>query len=68
MQIVQLVLAFYSQLLQNGVMTRNEVRALEDLPAHTGADQLTVQLNLTPIELLGQTNEQTKDKSRSALM
>lgn len=55
--------AFYSQLLQNGVMTRNEVRALEDLPAHTGADQLTVQLNLTPIELLGRTNEQTKDKT-----
>jgi HK97 family phage portal protein len=54
---------FYSQLLQNGVMTRNEVRALEDLPAHTGADQLTVQLNLTPIELLGRTNEQTKDQT-----
>lgn len=54
--------SFYSQLLQNGVMTRNEVRALEDLPAHSGADQLTVQLNLTPIELLGKNNEQTKDK------
>lgn len=53
--------SFYSQLLQNGVMSRNEVRALEDLPAVTGADQLTVQLNLTPIELLGRTNEQTKD-------
>lgn len=54
---------FYSQLLQNGVMTRNEVRALEDLPAHAGADQLTVQLNLTPIELLGKNNEQTKNES-----
>ena len=53
--------SFYSQLLQNGVITRNEVRALEDLPEHAGADQLTVQLNLTPIELLGRTNEQTKD-------
>lgn len=50
---------FYSQLLQNGVMTRNEVRALEDLPKHSGADQLTVQLNLTPIDQLGiKDNEQ----------
>lgn len=55
--------SFYSQLLQNGVMTRNEVRALEDLPAHAGADQLTVQLNLTPIDLLGRNNEQTKDQA-----
>lgn len=52
---------YYSQMLQNGVMTRNEVRALEDLPSHTGADQLTVQLNLTPIELLGKTNDRPKD-------
>ncbi len=50
---------FYSQLLQNGVMTRNEVRALEDLPKHSGADQLTVQLNLTPIDQLG-----TKDNEQ----
>jgi hypothetical protein len=42
-------------------MTRNEVRALEDLPSHTGADQLTVQLNLTPIELLGKPNDRPKD-------
>lgn len=53
--------SYYSTLLQNGVFTRNEVRALEDLPAHAGADQLTVQLNLTPIELLGRNDEQTKD-------
>lgn len=49
---------FYSTLLQNGVMTRNEVRGLEDLPEHANADQLTVQLNLTPIDQLGKTNEQ----------
>lgn len=53
--------SFYSTLVQNGIMTRNDVRALEDLPAHAGADQLTVQLNLTPIELLGRNDEQTKD-------
>ena len=55
--------SYYSTMTQNGIMTRNEVRALEDLPAHAGADQLTVQLNLTPIELLGKNNEQTKNES-----
>ncbi len=54
---------YYSTMLQNGVLTRNEVRDLEDKPAYSGADQLTVQLNLTPIELLGKNNEQTKNKS-----
>ena len=45
-------------------MSRNEVRELEELPPVEGADSLTVQLNLTPIEMLqavanqktGQTN------------
>lgn len=55
--------SYYSTMTQNGIMTRNEARALEDLPAHAGADQLTVQLNLTPIELLGKNNEQTKNES-----
>lgn len=48
---------YYSTMLQNGVFTRNEVRELEDKPAYKGADQLTVQLNLTPLEKLGQSNE-----------
>lgn len=48
---------FYSQMLQNGVMSRNEVRDLEDLPKREGADDLTVQLNLTPIHKLGLDNE-----------
>lgn len=46
--------SFYTAMLQNGVMTRNEIRALENLPPVEGADQLTVQLNLTPIENLGE--------------
>lgn len=49
---------FYSQMINNGVMTRNEVRKLEDLPPHEGADQLTVQLALTPLDRLGKTDEQ----------
>lgn len=46
--------SFYTALLQNGVMTRNEVRALENLPPVEGADQLTVQLNLTSIDKIGE--------------
>lgn len=46
--------SFYAQMLQNGVMSRNEVRELEDLPPVAGADSLTVQLNLTPIDRLNE--------------
>lgn len=41
--------SFYSQMAQNGVMTRNEIRRKENLPPHEGADELTVQVNLTPV-------------------
>lgn len=51
--------SFYSQMLNNGVMTRNEVRGLENLPAIAGADQLTVQLALTPLDQLGATPNDT---------
>lgn len=44
---------FYMSALQNGWMTRNEVRVLEDLPPIAGGDGLTVQLNLTTIENVG---------------
>lgn len=45
--------AFYTSALQNGWLTRNEVRELEDLPPLDGGDELTVQLNLTPLKDLG---------------
>jgi len=41
--------AFYSQAAQNGWLTRNEIRSLENLPPHEGGDELTVQVNLTPV-------------------
>ena len=44
---------FYAQMLQNGVMSRNDVRRLEDLPPVDGGDELTVQLNLTTINQIG---------------
>ncbi|MBS6156851.1 MAG: phage portal protein [Sutterella sp.] len=47
----------YSKALQNGFMTRNEVRKLENLPTVDGADALTAQNNLVPLDRLGeQTN------------
>jgi HK97 family phage portal protein len=45
--------ALYSTLSQNGIMTRNEIRAREDLPAMPGGDSLTVQAQLIPLEQLG---------------
>lgn len=46
--------AWYSQMTQNGIMTRDECRVKENLPRHGGnAGVLTVQTNLTPIDKLG---------------
>lgn len=42
--------AFYASAVQNGWMTRNEVRLKDNLPPVTGADDLTVQVNMTPIQ------------------
>lgn len=45
--------AFYSQMAQNGVMSRNEIRKLENLPPVEGGDDLTAQSNLVPLGSLG---------------
>lgn len=45
--------AFYSSASQNGWMTRNEIRALEDWPRKDGGDELTAQTNLAPLHMLG---------------
>ncbi|MNM43658.1 Phage portal protein [compost metagenome] len=45
--------AFYSTALQNGWMSRNEVRRLENLPPVEGGDILTVQSNMMPIAMIG---------------
>jgi len=43
---------FYSTMAQNGLMSRNEIRKKENLPMIEGADDLTVQVNLSPIDAL----------------
>lgn len=45
--------AIYSTFAQNGISTRNEMRALENRPPMPGGDQLTVQSNLVPLDQLG---------------
>jgi len=42
-----------SKAVQNGLMTRNEWRQLENLPRVDGADDLTAQSNLLPVQKLG---------------
>ena len=46
---------FYSKALQNGYMTRNEVRGKENLPKSNdeGMDDYTVQVNMTMIDKVG---------------
>jgi phage portal protein BeeE len=46
----------YAKLVQNGLKTRNECRQLENDPPDPSplANQLTVQSNLVPLNLLGQ--------------
>jgi HK97 family phage portal protein len=44
---------FYNSALQNGWMTRNEVRAKENLNRADGLDDYTVQMNMAPVGMLG---------------
>lgn len=44
--------AFFATYAQNGIMSRNEIRKKENLKPVGGADQLTVQVNLTPVDQL----------------
>lgn len=44
---------FYASALQNGWMSRNEVRAKENLNSEGGLDEYTCQTNLAPVGMLG---------------
>lgn len=58
--------AFYNIALQNGWMSRNEVRRLENMSPIPGGDAYTVQVNLTPLEKLGASTSQA-DAARAAM-
>jgi HK97 family phage portal protein len=45
---------YYAQMTQNGLMSRNEVRARMNLPPVEGGDALTAQTNLAPLDKLGE--------------
>ncbi|MGC8423239.1 phage portal protein [Mixta calida] len=49
--------AYYTTALQNGWMSRNDVRRLENMPPIAGGELYTVQLNLTPLEDLKQNSQ-----------
>ncbi|EFB3215578.1 TPA: phage portal protein [Enterobacter cloacae] len=48
--------AYYTSALQNGWMSRNDVRRLENMPPIEGGDIYTVQLNLTQLKNLENSN------------
>lgn len=55
--------AYYTSALQNGWMSRNDVRRLENYPPIPGGDIYTVQLNLTALEDLRNGNLATQAKA-----
>ncbi len=59
--------ALLSALGQNGYITRNEGRALDNRPPMPGGDVLTVQSNLLPLDQLG-ISDVPAQQARSALM
>jgi HK97 family phage portal protein len=58
----------YAKGVQNGLVTRNECRQLENLPPVVGGDQLTAQVNLVPLQMLGRVkNPGVSDVSEDAV-
>ncbi len=60
--------AFYSLLVQNGIMTRNEVRRFENLPPLPGGDDLTIQSNMIPAGKLGEITSTGSEAARRSMM
>lgn len=53
---------YLREMVNNGLMTRNEARRIKNLPRVAGGDSLTVQSGLIPIELLGKQPEPGLDQ------
>ncbi len=60
--------SFYAQMVQNGIMTRNEVRRLENLPPLPGGDDLTIQSNMIPAGKLGEITSTGSEAARRSMM
>ncbi|WP_281405973.1 MULTISPECIES: phage portal protein [unclassified Mesorhizobium] len=60
--------AIMSVQAQNGLKTRNELRAKENDPPLPGGDVLTVQSNLLPLDQLGQNAGAGDQQARTALL
>lgn len=54
--------SFYSTMANNGLMSRNEIRAKENLPAMAGGDVLTVQSAMVPLTAIGQPQPATQPR------
>jgi len=59
--------ALYASAAQNGWMTRNEIRELENRPPLEGGDELTVQSNLVPLGMLGKVTSAAKAAKQAIL-
>lgn len=60
--------AFYTAMVQNGIMTRNEVRRLENLPPIQGGDELTIQSNMIPASKLGEITSTGAEGARRSII
>ncbi|XYD07435.1 phage portal protein [Methylobacterium sp. NMS12] len=52
----------FARRVQNGLMSRNEARRLDNLPPYEGGDSFTVQSNLLPVDMLGKVAVQPNEK------
>ncbi|WP_447896040.1 phage portal protein [Vreelandella sp. GE22] len=57
---------YLSTMTQNGLMSRNEGRRLENLSQVDGGDELTVQSNLVPLKQLGDVAGSDSQRARAA--
>lgn len=60
--------SFLSTLVQNGLLTRNEARALDNRPPLPGGEVLTVQSNLLPLDQLGEAQADAATAVRRSLL
>lgn len=60
--------SFYAAMVQNGIMTRNEVRRLENLPPIEGGDDLTIQSNMIPAGRLGELTSTGSEAAKRSII